>query len=78
MHVRIKKESTPTLMATSTALPTSPGSDCHVPSPTDGIFAPVFSSKNRGPFAFPSAISEILFPPTLNTKWKYIIRNMET
>lgn len=29
------------------ALATTPGSDCHVPKPTEGILAPVFSWKTR-------------------------------
>jgi hypothetical protein len=38
-------------MALETALPTTPGSDCHVPSPTEGILAPVFNLKKRTAFA---------------------------
>lgn len=38
-------EKTQTLTAVVTASPTTPGEACHVPSPTDGILAPVFSSK---------------------------------
>ena len=34
-------------MAAATASPTRPGSDCQVPKPTEGILAPVLSSKNR-------------------------------
>lgn len=34
-------------MAMATAWPTRPGSDCHVPNPTEGILAPVLSWKNR-------------------------------
>lgn len=47
-HTHIHTDTHPhTLMAVSTAWPTTPGSDCHVPSPTEGIFAPVFKSKYR-------------------------------
>lgn len=35
-----------TLTAAATASPTRPGEACHVPKPTDGILAPVLSSKN--------------------------------
>lgn len=43
-------------MAASTAWPTTPGSDCHVPRPTDGIFAPVHRPSPPGSHevAFPS------------------------
>ena len=34
-----------TLIAMETALPTTPGAACQVPSPTEGILAPVLSSK---------------------------------
>lgn len=33
-------------MAVVTASATTPGSDCQVPNPKDGILAPVFNSKN--------------------------------
>lgn len=33
-------------MAAETASPTTPGLDCQVPNPTEGILAPVFNSKN--------------------------------
>lgn len=38
-----------TLTAAMTALPTSPGGAFHVPRPTEGILAPVLSSKYTGP-----------------------------
>lgn len=45
-------------MATATASPTTPGSDCQVPKPTEGILAPVLRSKNRISF-------DISLQPTL-------------
>lgn len=36
-----------TLTAACTASQTRPGLDCQVPNPTEGILAPVFSSKKR-------------------------------
>lgn len=46
-HTNTQQRAADTLIATSTAWPTRPGSDCHVPSPTDGNFAPVLNSKYR-------------------------------
>lgn len=43
---KVKRRKAKTLIAAVTALPTSPGSDCQVPRPTDGILAPLFNSKN--------------------------------
>ena len=43
----VMKKKRETLIAMATASPTRPGSDCHVPKPTEGILAPVLSSKNR-------------------------------
>lgn len=41
----IESEREGTLTAAMTAWPTTPGSACHVPKPTEGIFAPVLSVK---------------------------------
>lgn len=40
-----------TLMAAVTASATKPGLDCQVPKPTEGILAPVFSSKCKISFS---------------------------
>lgn len=50
-RLKLTHTHTDTLIAVSTAWPTTPGSDCHVPSPTEGIFAPVFNSKLKILFA---------------------------
>ena len=47
-----------TLTAAATASPTSPGEACHVPRPTDGILAPVLSSKYLSAFAIIREASE--------------------
>lgn len=47
---RDKMQREHTLTAATTASPTTPGGAFHVPRPTEGIFAPVFRSKCKGPY----------------------------